>query len=74
MVFEFNGHAFYICAEPMLHTCTECPFWLIDKTLYETGECELTGTKIAIDGEQDQKRMDNCPIEEVPSNATRRSN
>lgn len=60
MVVNYKG--FRVTAERMPGSCTECSFWLLDMNTLETGVCYITGTEIILDGLQDEKRMDDCPI------------
>lgn len=62
MVANYKEHGFKITAERLPDTCTACPFWVVNTRTLEGG-CYITGKEIEIDGQQDEKRMDNCPIE-----------
>ncbi len=64
MVANYEIHGFKVTAAELPESCTACPFWMVDIKTLEEGGCYITGTKIRIDGPQDEKRMDDCPIEE----------
>lgn len=64
MIANYEHYGFKVTAEELLETCTACPFWLSDMKTLETGMCFLTGHEIAADGQQDEKRMDDCMVEE----------
>lgn len=63
MVANYDIHGFKLTAAELPESCTACPFWMVNIKTLEDGECFITGTKIAADGPQDEKRMDDCPIE-----------
>lgn len=65
MVANYKELGFRVTAERMPESCTECPFWLLDMNTLETGVCYITGTEIILDGQQDEKRMNDCPIARV---------
>lgn len=63
MIANFEELGFVVAAECTPDTCTICPFWLTDMEKLEDGMCFLTGHKIPLlDGEGDEKVMDDCPI------------
>lgn len=64
MIANYEHYGFKVTAEELPETCTACPFWLFDVKTLETGMCFLTGHEITADGQQDEKRMDDCMIEE----------
>ena len=64
MVANYEGYGIKVTAEIMPEACTACPFWLVDMENIKTGMCFITGHETALDGEEDTKRMDNCPITE----------
>lgn len=63
MVANYEIHGFNVTAAELPESCTACPFWTVDTKTLESGQCFITGTEIAIDGPQDEKRMNDCPIE-----------
>lgn len=66
MLVNFKEYGFTVAAKRMPESCTACPFWGIDMRTLETGGCLITGTQIMLgDGQQDERRMDDCPIEEA---------
>lgn len=62
MIANYKEHGFVVTAERIPVSCTECPFWLLDMKTLKSGMCYITGTEIMLDGRQDEKRMDNCPV------------
>lgn len=62
MVTWFEEHGFVVAAEILPESCTACPFWLLDMATLGKGECYITGHIIDTYGQQDEKRMDDCPI------------
>lgn len=58
----YEEHGFMVTAEILPESCTTCPFWLLNMKTLEEGECYITGHTIETDGQQDEKRMDDCPI------------
>ena len=62
MIANYEEHGFEVSAEQIPHTCTACPFWLVDTQTAETGGCFITGQEVQLDGRQDEGRMDECPI------------
>lgn len=60
---NYKMHGFHVTADVMPESCTICPFWLVDMITLKSGECFITGTVITADGQQDEKRMDDCPVE-----------
>lgn len=58
----YKSYGFEITARKIPRDCTECPFWAINTRTFDDGICVITGTEIKIDGQQDEKRMDDCPI------------
>lgn len=63
MVEKYREYGFRVTAKIIPKTCTACPFWLVDFEETETGACFLTGYEKELDGLEDRKRMDDCPIE-----------
>lgn len=49
-------------AQKFAESCTACPFWLLDMQTLGKGECYITGHIINTYGQQDEERMDDCPI------------
>ena len=63
MTANYEEHGFEVRAKKLPEACTSCPFWLVNPKTFEEGECYITGHIIAIDGPQDEGRMNDCPIE-----------
>lgn len=61
---NYEYYGFKVTAQVLPDACTACPFWLVNTEGWNGGMCFLTGSEIAIDGKQDEKRMDDCRIEE----------
>ncbi len=66
MIANYEEYGFSILAKYKPDTCTSCPFWMLDLRNLEKGKCFITGTEIIANGPQDKKRMNDCPIVEVP--------
>ena len=62
MIVNYEEYGFKVTAKVLPETCTACAFWLVCTDTLETGICFISGHEIAIDGQQDIKRMDDCPI------------
>ena len=56
------GYDFEITVKILPRACTECPFWGLDTRTCDEGLCLITGTAISAVGQQDEKRMNDCPI------------
>lgn len=61
---NYEYYGFKVTAKELPEACTACPFWLVDMKTLESGVCFLSGSEITADGQQDEKRMDDCQIEE----------
>lgn len=61
MVEWFEQLGTEVSVKTMPDACTMCPFWNGDMD-GEKGMCYITGTTIDIDGQQDEKRMDDCVL------------
>lgn len=66
MVANYKEHGIKVTARELPEACTACPFWLVDMKTLESGTCFITGHEIETDGPQDEKRMDDCPINKDP--------
>lgn len=66
MIAQYEEHGFIVTAAILPESCTSCPFWGIDMRSFKKGGCMITGTQISLDGQQDEKRMDDCPIHKRP--------
>lgn len=62
MTANYEEHGFEVRAKKLPEACTSCPFWLVNPETLEEGECYITGHIIALDGPQDEGRMNDCPI------------
>lgn len=62
MIANYDYYGFKITAEILPEACTACPFWAVFTDALETGICIITGHEIEIDGQQDNGRMNDCPI------------
>lgn len=62
MVVNYEEHGFKVMADVLPDACTACPFWGIDMRTLETGGCMITGAEIMLDGQQDERRMVDCPV------------
>lgn len=64
MIAGYECYGIKVTAKELPEACTACPFWLLDMNTLEAGVCFLSGHEIKADGQQDERRMDDCRIEE----------